>query len=71
METKTGIITFIAVKRNYGFIQCDDGPERLFFHGSACISPDNLSEFREGMPVEFMIHSDEKFGTKAIGVVVT
>ena len=66
METKSGIIKAIIFKRNFGFIQLEDG-SNIFFHRAGLLKPE-FGKLREGMPVEFLVTESPK-GPRAIGVV--
>lgn len=68
METKTGTITTIHVKKTYGFIKQNDGGKDMFFHKMGVISPE-FEQLREGMNVEYMVVESRK-GERAIGLVV-
>lgn len=71
METYKGMITYISVKRGFGFICLDGSEETVFFHAGGCVSPPDFTEYREGQTVEFIITDDKKGRSKrAIGLVI-
>ncbi len=68
METTSGIITTVFLKRYFGFILSETG-ESLFFSSQGVIEP-KFKELREGHQVEFLRVEDPDGRAKAIAVVV-
>lgn len=66
LETKSGIITAILFKGQFGFIRQEDGSD-IFFHRAGVLKPE-FNELREGMPVDYLATTSPK-GSRAIGVV--
>ena len=66
-DVHKGIITFLYLGKQYGFIQDYNG-DSIFFHES-CVCSSGFKDLREGMEVEFIVRDSPK-GKRAIGVIV-
>lgn len=68
METEKGIIVCIFLDRGYGFIRSEDGRD-LYFNRAGCCSPPDITDLREGLPVEYTVVGDDRGRLRAIGIV--
>jgi cold shock CspA family protein len=69
METQSGTVVAVFLDRGFGFIQLETG-EDIYFHGTACITPPDIKDLKEGMDVCFSIVKDNKGRKRAIGLVM-
>jgi CspA family cold shock protein len=67
MKAGSGIVTFIQMKRGFGYIRDDNGEDIYFFHTGVLLP--EFDKLKEGNKVKYYVIDHPK-GPKAIGVTV-